>query len=119
MANSNHKLSNLSPKIAYLCFFLSGLSALIYEVAWLNRIQLVMGHTVYSMTTTLTAYMIGLAVGALWVPKLKKSGINSLALYLLAEIAIGLYGLIFYPALELFQIPYGFILSHNNFSLFT
>src|SRR3954464_11557491 len=87
--------TSLTPleKWVYFCFFLSGMDALIYEVSWLNRIQLVMGHTVYSLATTLAAYMTGLALGALFVPRLKKSGINSLYLYLLAELLIGIYGL--------------------------
>ena len=53
--------------VVYICFWLSGLSALIYEVAWLSRIQLVMGYTVYALTTTLCAYLTGLALGALLV----------------------------------------------------
>ena len=105
-------------KWIYLCFFLSGMDALIYEVSWLNRIQLVMGHSIYSLATTLAAYMTGLALGALYVPRLKKTGIHPLALYLGAEVLIGLYGLAFYPLLKLTQIPYDLLVSHFHFSLF-
>lgn len=93
----------------YLCFFVSGFSALLYEVAWLNRIQMVMGHTVYSLSTTLAAYMVGLALGGLALPRLKKSGVNSLYLYLIAEFTIGIYGILFQPLLSLVQIFYSAI----------
>ncbi len=104
-------------KWIYLCFFLSGMNALIYEVSWLNRIQLIMGHTVYSLSTTLAAYMSGLALGSLYVPKLKRSGVNALYLYLVAELLIGIYGLLFYPLLKLTQIPYDFLVSLTQLSL--
>lgn len=120
-AQSVGQSSAMTPlqKWVYLCFFLSGMDALIYEVSWLNRIQLVMGHTVYSLATTLAAYMTGLALGALCVPRIKKTGINALALYLGAELLIGLYGLAFFPLLKLTQLPYDWIVSHFQFSLIT
>jgi spermidine synthase len=104
-------------RLVHACFFLSGLSALIYEVAWLNRIQLVMGHTVYSLATTLAAYMTGLALGALAVPRLKRSGLSPLFLYLVAELLIGVYGLGFQPLLQLVQGPYGAIVERFELSL--
>jgi spermidine synthase len=114
--------------LVYACFFLSGLSALIYEVAWLNRIQLVMGHTVYSLATTIAAYMIGLAAGALLLPRVRRLakrvggadaslGLGSLKLYLLAELSIGLYGLAFHPLLAALQIPYGALVTRFQLSL--
>ncbi len=40
------------------------MGALIYEITLLNKIQLIMCHTVYSLATTLAAYMSDLALGA-------------------------------------------------------
>lgn len=103
--------------VVYICFFLSGLSALIYEVAWLSRIQLLMGFTIYALTTTLCAYLSGLALGALLVPKIKKSGVNSLWLYLFAELIIGIYGLFFTTSLRLIEIPYSWVIGLHYPSL--
>lgn len=86
-------------------------------MAWLNRIQLIMGHTVYSLTTTIAAYMIGLALGAIWAPKILRSKIHPLSLYLIAELAVGIYGLLFYPLLSWIQIPYDFLVTRWYFSL--
>ncbi|MCC7440875.1 MAG: fused MFS/spermidine synthase [Bdellovibrionales bacterium] len=92
--------------LAYGLFIVSGFTALLYEVTWLNRIQLLMGHTVYSLATTLCAYLAGLAVGAWFAPRLIATGVDGLKLYLWAELAIGLYGLLFEPLLRVAEIPY-------------
>jgi spermidine synthase len=53
------------PKTLILWFFLlSGVSGLIYEVVWARLLERVMGASVYSITTVLTVYMAGLALGS-------------------------------------------------------
>src|SRR5262245_12512961 len=84
----------------YLLFFLSGMSALIYEIAWLNRIQLLMGYTIYALSTVLGAYLSGLAVGALAAHRVS-SNKQCLNLYLVFELSIGLYGVLFSSILAL------------------
>ena len=46
-----------------LLFTLSGVSGLIYEVVWLRYLTLVFGVTVYAVSTVLTVFMGGLALG--------------------------------------------------------
>lgn len=107
----------------YVCFFLSGMGSLIYEIAWLNKIQLMMGHTVYSLSTTLAAYLSGLAIGSLFSPRLKElriikaKGLSNLSLYLIAEVLIGIYALIFHPLLLLVEMSYNFFITHLHLSL--
>ncbi len=110
---------NSKTLIVYLCFFLSGISALFYEVAWLSRIQLVMGHSIYALTTVICAYLAGLALGALFFPRLQKIGVNCFWLYILAEFLIGLYGLGFQSFLNLVQAPYLGLVSKFEFSITT
>src|SRR5712664_2723289 len=47
-----------------VCFFLSGATALVYEVVWLRMLSLVFGHTVHAVTTVLIVFMGGLALGS-------------------------------------------------------
>ncbi len=47
-----------------LCFFLSGLAALIYETAWTHEFAFVFGTSELAVATVLATYMGGLAVGA-------------------------------------------------------
>ena len=46
------------------CFFLSGATGLVYEVLWIRMLGLVFGHTVFAVTTVLTAFMAGLGLGS-------------------------------------------------------
>ncbi len=52
--------------IALTLFFFSGLISLILQVVWLKKLVLVFGNTVWAVSTLLTAFMAGLAIGS-WV----------------------------------------------------
>ena len=47
-----------------VCFFLSGLAALLYQTAWLRQFSLVFGTSELAVATVLAAYMGGLALGS-------------------------------------------------------
>ncbi|MBI2265813.1 MAG: hypothetical protein HYU64_11650 [Armatimonadetes bacterium] len=46
------------------CFFLSGLTGLVYQILWTRMLGLVFGHTVFAVGTVLAAFMGGLALGS-------------------------------------------------------
>ena len=50
--------------LVLLCFFLSGMAALIYETAWTREFAFVFGTSELAIVTVLAAYMGGLAAGA-------------------------------------------------------
>lgn len=45
-------------------FGLSGMAAMVYEVAWTRAFVLVFGNSTYAFTTMLAAFLVGLALGA-------------------------------------------------------
>ena len=47
-----------------ICFFLSGMAALLYQTAWMRQLSVVFGTSELAVATVLTAYMAGLAIGA-------------------------------------------------------
>ncbi len=47
-----------------IIFFLSGLSALVYQLLWMRQLGFIFGNTVYAGATVLVAFMGGLALGA-------------------------------------------------------
>ena len=57
-----HAGAPLAPLL--LLFFLSGASALIYQVLWMRLLALVFGVTVHAASTVLAAFMMGLALGS-------------------------------------------------------
>ena len=48
----------------YVLFFGSGITALIYEIVWTRMLTLVFGHTVFSVSVVLSAFMAGLGFGS-------------------------------------------------------
>lgn len=45
-------------------FFFSGLTGLIYQILWTRRLNLTFGHSILAVSTVVTAYMGGLALGS-------------------------------------------------------
>ena len=50
--------------LLYFLFFFSGLSGLIYQVAWVREFGNVFGNTVYSASIVVAVFMLGLGVGS-------------------------------------------------------
>src|SRR5258708_28775141 len=46
---------------------LTGLSSFIYEIAWIRMLSLVLGASTYSFEIMLASFILGLALGGLWV----------------------------------------------------
>lgn len=74
-----------------VAFFLSGACALVYEVIWTRLLGLVMGNTVYAVSTTLAAFMAGLALGSFVFGRLADRMGRPGRFYGFLEILIGLY----------------------------
>lgn len=51
-------------RLVYLYFFISGITALVYQIIWTRQLTLVFGHTVYSVSIVLAAFMAGLGFGS-------------------------------------------------------
>ncbi|MBF0545906.1 MAG: fused MFS/spermidine synthase [Candidatus Riflebacteria bacterium] len=79
--------------LIYLIFLFSGLAGLIYEVVWFRELHLVFGVSYYSVAAVLTAYMLGLALGARFFGKKTESIQEPLKLYGALEISIGLFAM--------------------------
>jgi len=78
--------------IALVCFFLSGISGLIYEVVWTRMLTQIFGNTTHAVATVLTAFMGGLALGSYLFGLLADRGKNNFLLYGILEAGVGLYG---------------------------
>ena len=81
-------------------FFLSGLSTLIYEIIWIKHLIYLFGVTYHAITTVVTVFMAGLALGALLSGRVIDRSRSPLKIYFILELFIGLFGLLF-PALLL------------------
>ncbi len=75
-------------------FFLSGACGLIYEIIWTRLLRLVMGNTIFSITTVLCAFMGGLAAGSWLGGKVIEHRRDPLRVYAVLEAAVGIYCLL-------------------------
>ena len=78
----------------------SGCAALIYEIVWLQLLQLVIGSSAISLGLLLAAYMGGLCAGSALLARFVSPKRHPLRVYALLEACIGVFGLI-----ALFGIP--------------
>jgi spermidine synthase len=74
-------------------FFVSGVAGLAHEVAWTRLLRLVMGNSTLAISTVLTVFMGGLALGSYCAGRLIERRDDPLRVFALLEGAIGLYGL--------------------------
>jgi spermidine synthase len=81
-------------RLLLVLFFASGISGLVYQVLWLRILSLVFGVTVFAISTVLSSFMAGLAIGSFVAGKYADRLRNPLAVYGIAEILIGLTALV-------------------------
>ena len=80
--------------VVAICFFLSGLAALIYETAWTREFSFVFGTSELAVATVLAAYMAGLAGGAAVGGRIAHRTERALALYGFLELGVGVAALL-------------------------
>src|ERR1700682_3328091 len=74
--------------------FLSGSSALMYELVWQRQLNLVFGVSTLSVSAVLAAFMGGLALGGVLFGGLADRTRGRLRLYALLEFGIAVVGLL-------------------------
>ncbi|MCC6522513.1 MAG: fused MFS/spermidine synthase [Polyangiaceae bacterium] len=70
-------------------FFLSGATALLYQVAFGRKLQTIFGATAYAVSAVLAAFMAGLAIGAHFGGRYASKVKRPLVLYGVAEVLVG------------------------------
>jgi spermidine synthase len=75
--------------VLVVLFVGSGCAALIYEVVWLQLLQLVIGSTAVSMGVLLGTFMGGMCLGSLLLPRLVSGRRHPLRVYALLELGTG------------------------------
>jgi spermidine synthase len=92
---------------------LSGAAAMIYENAWSHALTLVIGGSVYSFTTMLLSFLIGLALGGYLYARLWGEREVRVTAFGWVELAVGAAGLATIPLFE--KLPLLFIRLHQGF----
>ena len=77
-----------------LLFAGSGCAALIYEIVWLQMLQLVIGSSAVSLAVLLGTFMGGMCLGSLALPRIIPASHHPLKVYAVLEIGIAVAGVI-------------------------
>ncbi|MBP7050573.1 MAG: fused MFS/spermidine synthase [Phycisphaerae bacterium] len=91
----------------------SGCSALIYEIVWLQSLQLVIGSSATSLGVLLGTFMGGMCLGSLLFPRLVSPRRHPLRVYALIELGIGVCGLILLVGLPHIHQLYATHIGHG------
>jgi spermidine synthase len=89
----NERLSRRFLPWLLLLFFASGFAALIYEIVWLQLLELIIGSSGISIGVLLGAFMGGMCLGSLLLPRWISPKIHPLRVYAFLELGIGVIGI--------------------------
>ncbi|MEK1888774.1 MAG: fused MFS/spermidine synthase [Phyllobacterium sp.] len=92
-----------------LLLFASGFSALVFQVVWVRQLSLIVGVDVYAVTAGVSAFMAGLALGALFLGRAIDRSENPFRFYALLEAGVALCGMAVTLALANFAAPFAII----------
>lgn len=109
----------ISNNLFYAVIFLSGFSALIYQLLWVRILGLVFGVSSFAVATVVAVFLLGLGFGSLYFGKLSEKFKNPLKSYLLVELCIGIFSIASYLIinnLTIYKIVYKY--SYNNFNFY-
>lgn len=101
-------MSSLALTAIYLMFFLSGASALIYQVVWVRSFSLIFGGSHLAVATVLTVFMGGLAVGSFLIGRQMQRYTDLLRVYGVLEIGIAVASVLFMLIIPLYPPIYVF-----------
>src|SRR5437773_2715873 len=92
--------------VLLLLFIGSGCAALIYEIVWLQLLQLVIGVSPVSLGVLLGTFMAGMCLGSLLLPRYISRDVHPLRVYAFLELGIGAIGLLVLLGMPLVTLVY-------------
>ena len=107
--NKARKMKNmrvLVVAVIYLMFFLSGAAALIYQVVWVRSLTLIFGGSHLAVTTVLSIFMAGLALGGYAIGRYVDNVKKPLRLYGMLELGIALSAILFVGLMNIYPSIY-------------
>ena len=79
--------------LLYACFFASGAAGLILEIVWSKYLSLLLGNSIYGVSTVVAAFLGGLGLGAAVGGRLAARTRDPLLVYARLELVVAILGL--------------------------
>jgi spermidine synthase len=87
---------------------LTGMSSFMYEIGWIRMLALVLGSSTHAFELMLSAFILGIAFGGLWIRRRIDSATDSIRLLGAVQIAMGICAL---ATLPVYAASFGFMQS--------
>ena len=94
--------------------FLSGLAALLYQVAWIQRASLVFGSTTFAVGSVVAVFFGGLGLGSYLFGRRAEREARPMRRFGQLELALALLAALSLPAFDLADAAYGWIYSGSG-----
>ncbi|MBN2413259.1 fused MFS/spermidine synthase [candidate division KSB1 bacterium] len=100
--------------IILILFFISGITGLVYEIIWTRVFGLIFGNTTLAFSTVLSAFMLGLASGSLFIGKRTETMKRHLTIYAILEMGIGVCALVLPVFRQYIELVFSFLWLHTG-----
>lgn len=101
MSSTADKSMKAQDRLIYTVFFVSGMAALLYQLAWQRSLFTIYGTNSESITAIVAAFMLGLGLGSLLGGRLSHdTRWSRITVFAVIEAATGIYGLLSLPLLR-------------------
>src|ERR1041384_193797 len=85
-------MKSLERWILGACFFISGATSLILQVAWSKELSYILGTTLYAVATVVAAFMAGLGIGSAVAGRMAERFSQPVRAYAYLQFGIGICG---------------------------
>ena len=80
-------------RVLLIASFVTGAASFIYEIGWIRMLSLVMGSSTHAFELMISAFIFGLAFGALWIQRRIDRITNPVKFLVMVQIVMGLLAL--------------------------
>ena len=84
-------------KLFLVAAFITGAASFIYEISWIRMLSLVLGATTHSFELMLSAFIIGLAFGGLWIKRRIDQIADPVRFSAYVQLIMGIFALLTIP----------------------
>ncbi|MGB5326359.1 MAG: hypothetical protein WBN40_13170, partial [Pseudomonadales bacterium] len=101
----------LSNRLLFTAIFISGASALIYQLIWVRLLGLVFGVSSFAVATVVAVFLLGLGLGSYCFGRWSERARDPLRIYLFVELGIAATSLTAYLLIEAAPV-YGYLYEY-------
>jgi spermidine synthase len=109
----------LSNRLFFVAIFLSGFSALVYQLIWVRLLGLAFGVSSFAVATVVAVFLLGLGLGSYFFGKWSEKTGNPLRTYMYVEAGIAVTSLASYLIIDYLPVyRYLYEFAYNNLDFY-